>query len=70
MSSEDFDLCEIETQVSKCTIHLEKIRKGGGGPHIVGESQGPNGSNLLGLPPCGQKVWVYDEVIHYEKKES
>ena len=70
---DDFKECEIEEQVSACKIHLNLIRKGeinytknGDGSTTVGKGAGPGGSNLMGLPPCGQDVWIKGRVVHYE----
>jgi len=55
-------------QINKCTIDLEKIRtEKPDGKYVVGQGA-DNGNDLEGLPPCGQTVWVYDEVIHYEEQ--
>ena len=59
----------IQSKIAECTINLEDIRDTKtGGPHIVGKGAAEGGGDLNGLPPCGQKVWVYDGVIYYEEQ--
>ena len=67
----DYEICKINKTIEACKIDLERIRtEENDGPHVVGEGAGPNNSNLMGLPPCGQSVWVYDKVIHYKMEED
>ena len=72
VAAHNFDLCKIESTIEKCKIDLEqRIRtdpKGTGGPYVVGKGAGKNDTDLLGLPPCGQEVWVYNKAIYYEKR--
>ena len=71
---ESFKVCEIEDAISKCKLSLNWIRTNAENspiPYVVGavgnqEDQSATQS-LEGLPPCGQKVWVCDEVIHESK---
>ena len=57
-------------------IHLNLIRKGEIKPikmvmdPPVGKGAGAGGSDLRGLPPCGQNVWIKDEVVHYEDPDK
>ena len=74
---DDFKECEIDEQVAACKIHLNLIRKGeikpiknGDGSSTVGKGAGAGGSDLRGLPPCGQNVWIKDEVVHYEDPDK
>ena len=66
-SRESYETCKIQAQINKCTIDLENIRNKTNGSYIVGKGA-DNGNDLNGLPPCGQKVWVYDNVIYYEEQ--
>ena len=71
VEEDSYDICRINKMVEDCKLDLERIRtEESDGPHTVGNGAGPNGKNLEGLPPCGQEVWVYDKVIHYEKDDS
>lgn len=75
VSKESYENCKIQEAISKCTVNLEYIRKNkpdSSNPYVVGASanqDNPSNSDLVGLPPCGQKVWVCKEVI-YETKTS
>ena len=62
----EYDACKIETEIQKCTIELDRLRRDAEpGRHIVGKSDG-----LKGLPPCGREVWIYDGVVYYEPQKE
>ena len=64
---DEFKECEIDTQVARCKIDLNRIRENeSGGPFTVGESTKAGESDLSGLPPCGKQVWIKNKVVYYE----
>ena len=66
-NSDDFKECQIDLQVARCKVDLEKIRTNkSGGPHTVGQGAGTGKTDLSGLPPCGQDVWIKDKVVYFE----
>ena len=63
-TSDTFKACDIELNVSRCKLDLEERRKKKPpvkGEYIVGKDEG-----LSGLPPCGQKVWIENNVVYEE----
>ena len=67
-NEESYKICKIQDAVSKCRINLEYIRNNKtNGTYVVGKNEhqeNPSGSDLKGLPPCGQTVCLTDKVIN------
>lgn len=60
MNKSSYDKCYMDTQIYKCNVSLDEIRKESDGEYTVGGK---------GLPPCGQKVWVCKNIIYETEVE-